>query len=499
MYTEVELSSYIDDLENLSYENTIEFLEKNKKTENFQALVEHICNISLDIIQRTFYKYDLSNEQNTVIDTFVKATKYITTEALYYYKAVACYFKNDRKNTIKYLKTAKDIGFFSDNKSDFTIDEFALCFIAPFKNGYPGFWDDIYYLLSDLPLEKGVLDLCKAVDVFYNSEDTLSINSALINVLTVSPESLVVKEMLAINYYNEGKWGNAVALLEQIGEKTTLLFSDDLYFMLGWGYGKLKETVNEIAAYKKSYEIYPEGNSTLNNLGYAYYKAKQYNKAIECFEECIKNKADLKYSANNYVRTLLAVHRYKDAKQFIKNSPVKIYKNLLDKVTAAPNSNAQIKNDKNIELLEDHHTICEKDINIGVKKQQFTSEKILEDELALRIESGIPVFGKKLKIYRRNGIYGRQYILSNGKRPDLLAEDDEGNLYVIELKKDSGYDDAYEQTVDYLNWFDANWGNSFNNIYGIICLNNPTSDLLNKIHKNKRVRVFEYQISYTEL
>ena len=55
--------------------------------------------------------------------------------------------------------------------------------------------------------------------------------------------------------------------------------------------------------------------------------------------------------------------------------------------------------------------------------------RILEDELMLRIESGIEVFGKQLKIYRRKGIFGRQYILSNGRRPDLLAEDFDGNLY----------------------------------------------------------------------
>lgn len=36
-------------------------------------------------------------------------------------------------------------------------------------------------------------------------------------------------------------------------------------------------------------------------------------------------------------------------------------------------------------------------------------------------------------------------------------------------------------------------------VNGIICLNNPSTDMVDKIHKDKRMRVFEYQISYTEL
>ena len=183
----------------------------------------------------------------------------------------------------------------------------------------------------------------------------------------------------------------------------------------------------------------------------------------------------------------------------LKNSPVKIYKNLLERVKKAENTNKRIKADEPLEeILESETATIEKEIDLGVKKQQFTSEKILEDELVLRIEMGLEVFGKQLKIYRRKGIYGRQYILSNGKRPDILAEDADGNLYVIELKKDSGYDDAYVQTVEYLEWFDENWKDKVKNIYGIICLNSPSAELLKKVHNNPRIRVFEYQISYYE-
>ena len=36
-------------------------------------------------------------------------------------------------------------------------------------------------------------------------------------------------------------------------------------------------------------------------------------------------------------------------------------------------------------------------------------------------------------------------------------------------------------------------------VYGIICLNNPTKELILRVHNDKRMRLFEYRISYTEL
>ena len=134
---------------------------------------------------------------------------------------------------------------------------------------------------------------------------------------------------------------------------------------------------------------------------------------------------------------------------------------------------------------------------MGIKRQQFSNEKLLEDELTARIEQGIEVFGKKLKMYKKKGVYGRQFIIPIG-RLDLLCEDDKGDLYIIELKKDSGYDDAYKQTAAYLDWFEQNDISKGKKVYGIICLNSPTKELIEKVHADKRMKLFEYQISYTE-
>jgi tetratricopeptide (TPR) repeat protein len=507
MYTEEQLKPYLEDLQNFELdESLLKYIEKNKDTANFEALVEHCCGVLLDEIQRMFHKYDKSFEEyknkhpkeTNFVDLYIKMVELLPPNKLLYYRAVSEFFKGNKETSVEYLRQEFDPTEWTG--SEFTIRDFGYSYVGPFKEAFDGFWEDVYNMLSAVPTEAGVLELCKSIPLFYNSTNATESCAALEKALAVAPNNEFIKELLAINYYNANMWGNAVALLEQLEEAPILLFVDNMYFMMAWCYGKLKEISSEIEAYLKSIDISPEAPYAMNNLGYAYYKTRQYSKALECFQKCLDNSWDLEVVVNNYVRTLLAMKRFKDAKAFVENPPHQIIKSLLEKVKNAPNTNQRISADKPI--LESTHEEAgpsvENNIDIGVKKQQFTSEKILEDELMLRIESGIEVFGKKLKIYRRKGIFGRQYILSNGRRLDLLAEDSEGNLYVIELKKDSGYDDAYEQTIDYLKWFDENWKDKEKNIYGIICLNNPTQVLLDKVHSNPRIRVFEYQISYTE-
>ncbi len=384
--------------------------------------------------------------------------------------------------------------------SQWKIEDFTYIFLVTFKSGFPGLWDAVLDFLSKNSASNEVCEFCKAVPVIYSSTDTEEIKSTLIRALDISKGNIVIKELLGYVHYTESEWGNAVAYFEQI-EAPYIFMIEDIHFMMGWCYGKLKETKNEIEAYEQSYKEYPDGFSTLNNLGYAYYKAKQYNKALETFKECLDTNREVKFAANNYVRTLIAMQRFKDAKSFIAGTDYKIQKALKDRVAKADSTNKRIEKDPEIievPLAEnDSDTAEAKSIDIGIKSQQFSQEKILEDELSARIEAGMEVFGKQLKIYRRKGEYGRQYILPTGKRLDLLTEDKDGNLFIIELKKDSGYDDAYNQTAEYLDWFEENWKDDVE-INGIICLNNPSKDLLEKVHRDKRMRVFEYQISYTE-
>ncbi len=477
-------------------ESILTYIESNKSSEYFDDILRFCCDKTLNRIQITVSDYsDEIKKNNYDIQLYLTISKYIDEDCLPYHKAVATFFCNDYKSTLELLHVAADIGCLGNAQAPFTFDEFAETFVGPFKGAFPGFWEEIKKLAKQCHMEKGIVELCRAVDLYYSSDKAEEVCTVLEGIITINPNCSIAKELLGLTYYSENYYGNAIACFEQIDRPVTIPLCY-IYFLMGFCYGKLKETQNEIEAYKKCVDIYEEAPYALNNLGFAYYTAKDYQKALKCFRKCLNLNLDLKYSANNYVRTLIALGMYDKAAIFIKKSPVKIHKDLVTKANKADKSVFDfIPTHENEKQIKDE---VNKKINLGVKKQQFTSEKILEDELMLRLEKGLPIFDMNLKLYRRKGVFGRQFILPNNKRLDLLTEDNNGNLYIIELKKDSGYDDAYKQTVEYLEWFENNW-KEHKNIYAIICLNSPSKELLEKVHKDKRIRVFEYQISYTEL
>ncbi|MBQ9110468.1 MAG: DUF91 domain-containing protein [Oscillospiraceae bacterium] len=450
-------------------------------------LRQHMLSDALDHIVWNWDSYDdIEQLQKLPHMKFILRESSKTDDA--YFQSIYYFFRGKNRSCISYLRR-----FVSEYRKEKDEEWFGLHFL-PFKNAYKGFWDSVDRMFREYKLSPDLRILCCAAKAYYTSESNAEAVEVLCSLMQKIPDSPMLNELLGFAYYREGRWQNAAAYLENV--KTPYLCSlCDLWFYKGWAYGKCRETLFEIQAYEKCREIDENGAFVLNNLGYSYYKAHQYQKALEIFEICLERKLDLRFSVNNYVSTLIALGQYKKAKQFAKNPPHKIAKYLLEKLKTKPDVNAKQTIPDAPELGETTMQNNRFAVNAGT---QFSSERLLEEELEERMNKGLPVFGMNLKMYRRKGIYGRQFIIPEG-RLDLLAEDAKGNLYVIELKKDSGYDNAYEQTVRYLESPTMQKLSGKRKLYGIICLNDPSNKLIQAVKKDTRIRLFEYQISYSEV
>ena len=424
--------------------------------------------------------------------------------------------------------------------------------LVPFQNASDEIWNFIMDEVNSMHCEEGIPEFCKALSLYYRSRDNDVIIEGLLAFMRKFPKYRAPNELLGYTYYNMAMWDNAIACFERV-QQEYYFFHEDIYWMLAWSNGKIKNYADEEKYYRMSYQLAPDIPFTLNNLGYSLYKQKKYLEAKELFGQCLDANKDLPYAANNYVRVLIALGRNADAKKFVNSKKFKIAKAIQERVKRLDNHNVRlnkkdlsVKSDTIIESdsdtadlfgitssedeikrcqqlsnemqLEDKtkyqrfsnersplegeikhsQPLNERQLEATAKHRQFSKEKLLEEELTARIESGMQVFGKHLKVYKRKGEYGRQYNIPVG-RLDLLCEDANGNLYVVELKKDSGYDDVYEQITQYLAWFEQSEKFKGKKVYGIICLNHPAQELLSKVHTDKRIRIFEYQISYTEL
>lgn len=500
--TDIELKS-IEDFYAKEFPNSMTAEEISSKLDTFdkhpniQMLRRKFCDELVFALTEGYVRYD--NSSLTADDGSLLKLVYKNIEKLdkdcYFFWAFYYYLKKQYK---KCKDNIHKMCIDQLKQGVLTEDSVLDFFLVPFKNAPNEIWDFITSEVKSVKSEVGIPEFCDLIALYYRSNDNNAVVDALLSFIQKYPDYKSPNELLGYTYYNMSMWNNAIACFERV-EQEYYFFMSDIYWMLAWSSGKIKNYADEEKYYRLSYEFAPEMQFTLNNLGYSLYKQKKYLEAKDIFEQCLDAKKDLPYAANNYVRVLISLGRNADAKKFVNSGEFKVTKAIRNRVKKLDNHNARLKKfNTTVEPDVDDTDSTEKiTIDIGVKRQQFSNEKLLEDELTARIENDMPVFGMNLKVYKRKGEYGRQYIIPVG-RLDLLCEDTAGNLYIVELKKDSGYDDAYAQTTQYLNWFENSTKFKDRKVYGIICLNNPTEELISKVHNDNRMRLFEYQISYME-
>lgn len=476
--------------------NKIDLIEDRKEQEEIRSL---FCDELIYAITGGFMEYAKDRKQfkkDILVNEYLKNIKKIPKDKNFLWTMQGVFSDNEKEYNA-YLDKYLDY-LIGSAKAKFNEIDIIDLLVEPIKDAFPDSWVRISEKISSHCVSDGTHELPKLMYKLYTRQSDDEAEEILLEFIQKYPNIVSAREYLALIYMNLKKWNNAIAYFESVPEP--MIFGNiiaDYYFKLAVCYGYVKDYKNEEEMYRKCLEIAPEYLYANNNLGYCLYKQKRYLDAKKVFEGILEKELDLPYAANNYIRTLISLGRYKDAKAVVNSKKYKISKTFVDKLKKLPSTNERIKksaNEAEVESSDSGSTMINEN-SLSVRGSQFTTEKILEDELTARIEAGIPVFDKKLKMYKRKGLYGRQFIIPIG-RLDLLCEDCEGNLYVIELKKDSGYDDAYKQTAEYLDWLEKDDISKGKKVYGIICLNNPTQQLLDKVHADNRMEMYEYQVSY---
>ncbi|MCM1056687.1 MAG: endonuclease NucS [Firmicutes bacterium] len=480
--------------DNMTWKEAFEKMNTMQSHPYFQELCETYCDKLISVLTDNHIKYDFDVTKEEPCSWFFQCVEKLDESADFLW---AFYYFLKREYAECRRKIHDMFMVWKEAETVLGEADIVYAFVIPFKNAFDGFWPFIGDEIKQVETKEGIADFCELMDDFYSSDNDEDMLSCLQHFLQIYPAYRLTNEWIGHIYYAMSMWNNAIAYLERV-DHPLFFYEDEIYWMLAWAYGKVRNYAEEEKCYRKCREFYPDKQYLLNNLGYSLYKQKKYSEARSLFEECLEKNIDLPYAANNYVRVLIALGKNDEAKKFIENGSFRVSKPLRDRAEKPDASNARLKKDGLVIAdTDENETTGRILINKGVKLQQFSNEKLLEDELTARIESGMPVFDLSLKIYKRHGEYGRQYIIPAG-RLDLLCEDGAGNLYVIELKKDSGYDDAYKQLSDYLEWFAKSGKFKDKNVYGIICLNDPSEELIAKVHADKRMKLYEYQISYVQ-
>jgi hypothetical protein len=125
---------------------------------------------------------------------------------------------------------------------------------------------------------------------------------------------------------------------------------------------------------------------------------------------------------------------------------------------------------------------------------RFALEHQLRDFLAQSIEN-VDMNGKRLRLYvdpaGRDGI---EYPTAIGPI-DILAVDDSGDYFVLELKRGRSPDRAMGQLTRYMGWVKQTIGRS-RNVHGIIVAKSIDDRLRYAVSVVPNVRLFEYVVDF---
>ncbi len=334
----------------------------------------------------------------------------------------------------------------------------------------------------------------------------------------------------ALAYSQENNWHAARnyyyrALRSQVAQEIS-----EIHFGLAWCLGRLKDYPGEEEYYRSCLEIDSDYPYARNNLGWSLHKQGKFDEALEVFEEAIIGGNDGKYPLRNKARTLKRLGRFQEAVEILEQDT---YREKLTKfareeiarleVLIARRKHGEALSTQEIkdfgELEEDgavvegvpeelseelsHRGPIESKQRIRYRSisTRFPREQWLESMIEEMIQKGLPVLGRKLRMYDHpDAGYGRQFAIPGVGLIDLLVEEMEtSDLVVIELKRGRSDDQVIGQASTYMTWVRENLAQRHQQVRGIVCVHDA-SDRLQLSAKNiPGLEVFKYDLIFQKV
>ncbi len=416
------------------------------------------------------------------------------------------------ENAAKYLKVGRG-----------SIDwEFILCFwiIEPYLEKRKQLFLDSFfkiYTKKDLPFF-----LFRAYESFVKEEFSVAIDY-LENLVYLNNELWTPRFLLSEIYQQVENYQNALIqsklaleMLDKHYEAEASVNEKDSMIPLIWNYqidihvkiSFFYEKQNKFKEAVKHLEFLIKREVELSNLyGHSAYlnnRIKNHKKAIEYANREIKI-SNLESAHWNKVEGLRKLAKKKEALAAFKilKSISKKKKALANELNLINGIKAAIKSytKENITLSK---VLPDKIKNKFLKSKKATKnlerEDVLENLLFLRINSGTKTFGKELEIFENKYYFGKQLFAGKAGILDLLVIEKRKNiLWVVELKRNHDYNDAFEQTQRYMKWVKKNIAKKGQIVKGIICLFKPSDLLLNQVRESLDIELHTYEFDFKKL
>lgn len=253
-------------------------------------------------------------------------------------------------------------------------------------------------------------------------------------------------------------------------------------------------------------------------LLFLYNETRQYDLAIQAFEEAIKihsletvfnflkparggqnELTEFDSFVNNYLFALEKSGAYQKQVEFLENAlDFLIDKSLYTKQLIEVK--ARIERHRTADDILKKVVRVRRPFNIEAftKTQAIAREKVLEDMILEQIKYGFEVFGKKLELHQDGTIYGRQYYVrgANGFLDLLLIDKEADELFVVELKRGLAGVEVIEQIEKYMEALSIEMNKPMK---GIICLHQANPELTKLVKSKKDIELFTYHFDFKRL